>query len=297
MDSKMLFLVNPNAGKGEIRRLGFDCIDIFVKAGWNVQVQTTQRALQATEIIAKVGGQYDRIVCSGGDGTLNEVVSGLQLGGHQTPLGYIPAGTVNDFARSLGIPKNLIAAATLAVNGTLSGIDIGRFGQRYFTYIAAFGAFTDVAYNTPQPVKNVLGRAAYVLEGVKSVPNIKSYKMRIETEHEVHEGNYVYGMISNSTSVAGIKELSPHDVEMDDGLFEVLLVSLPKNAAQWQRALFELTNPEQEWSYVKRFKAAKIAIKSEDAAPWTLDGEYGGRLHKIDVVNCPQALHIFTKPE
>ena len=297
MNQKLLFIVNPHAGKGAIQNSALGCIDTFVKAGFDVTVYTTQKPHDATNIVVHRAAQFDRIVCAGGDGTLNEVVSGLLQNGYRTPLGYIPAGTVNDFASSLGIPKHPLEAAQIAATGVIQNVDIGRFAQRNFCYIAAFGAFTNVSYTTPQAQKNLLGRTAYILEGIKSLPLLKPYHIRIETKcGQVIEDELIYGMVSNATSIGGFKELTPHDVRMDDGLFEVVLIRQPKNPLEWQAVFNELIQPKENSKFILRCKASQLQVFSEEDISWTLDGEFGGTTKKVEIFNKYHALHILTAP-
>lgn len=291
---KMLFVINPNAGKGEIKQHALSCIDQFVRAGYEVEVYTTQKQRDAADIVRERASEFDRIVCSGGDGTLNEVVSGMMEGGHRTAVGYIPAGTVNDFATSLGIPKTPTQAASLCVSGEPFSVDIGRFGDRFFNYIAAFGAFTEVSYRTSQDIKNLLGRVAYILNGVKELPQIKPIPMEIHCDDRVLTGEFVYGMVSNTTTVGGFKGLTAQDVQMDDGLFEVLLVRLPKNVSEWQQALTELSQPDSEWNFVTRFSANKIRFVSQEEVSWTLDGEFGGKHTQVDIETIHPGLDILV---
>lgn len=291
---KLLFVVNPNAGKGAIRQHVLGCIDQFVRAGYQVEVYTTQKQRDAADIVRDRAGEFDRIVCSGGDGTLNEVISGLREGGHQTVVGYIPAGTVNDFATSLGIPKTPLQAAALCVSGEPFQVDIGRFGDRYFSYVAAFGAFTDVSYMTRQESKNVLGRTAYLLEGIKELPQIKPISMTVVSQDHVISGDFVYGMVSNTTTVGGFKGLTARNVQMDDGLFEVVLIRMPKSVAEWQQAFTELAQPESEWTFIQRFATQKITFTSQTDVAWTLDGEYGGKPEKVEIEAIHPGIHILV---
>ncbi|MBQ8144708.1 MAG: YegS/Rv2252/BmrU family lipid kinase [Butyricicoccus sp.] len=291
---KLLFVINPNAGKGEIRQHALACVDQFVRAGYQVEVYTTQKQRDAADIVKERAGEFDRIVCSGGDGTLNEMISGIMEGGHQTTLGYIPAGTVNDFATSLGIPKLPPQAAALCVSGEPFTVDIGRFGDRYFNYIAAFGAFTEVSYQTSQEIKNLLGRVAYLLQGVKELPQIKPIPMTVAAGDRVLEGEFIYGMVSNTTTVGGFKGLTANDVQMDDGLFEVMLVRLPKNVAEWQQALTELSQPETDWNFIIRFSTDKLRFVSQEPVPWTLDGEFGGMQTEVNVETIHPGIRILV---
>lgn len=291
---KMLFLINPNAGKGEIKQNALACVDRFVRAGYQVEVYTTQKQRDAADVVLERAGEFDRIVCSGGDGTLNEVISGVMEGNHKNVLGYIPAGTVNDFATSLGIPKVFAQAADLCVNGEPFDVDVGRFGERYFNYVAAFGAFTEVSYRTSQDIKNLLGRVAYLLNGVKELPQIKPIPMDIICDDHELSGEFVYGMVSNTTIVGGFKGLTAQDVRMDDGLFEVVLIRLPKSVAEWQQALNELSQPETEWSYIIRFSTNKIRFISKEPVAWTLDGEFGGKQTQVDIETIHPGVRILV---
>ncbi len=295
MPRKLLFVINPNAGKGTINEKALSCIDLFVRSGFDVTVYTTQKTWDATRIVQERAGEFDRIVCSGGDGTLNEVVSGLVEGGHKVPLGYIPAGTVNDFASSLFIPKQVMEAAKMAAGEDCQTVDIGQFGRRHFCYVAAFGAFTNVSYTTPQAQKNLLGRTAYILEGIKSLPSVKPYEIRIETDEGlVIEDEFIYGMISNATSIGGFKELTPHDVRMDDGLFEVVLVRQPKTPMEWQNVFNDLIQPKDDSKFLMRFKTPGLRVSSSHEISWTLDGEFGGKMKEVHISNQYQALTILS---
>ena len=228
---KMIFVFNPRSGKEQIRSKLLDILDIFTKYGYEVSVYVTQKPLDAMQIVSRRGRGRSLVVCSGGDGTLNEVVSGLMTieEGKRPVLGYIPSGSTNDYASSIGISKNMKKAALDAVSGGTTAVDVGRFGEdRYFVYVAAFGAFTEVSYSTPQEAKNLLGHQAYMLEAVKRVTNLKAYRMKFEWEDKVLEDEFIIGMITNTISIGGFKGLVGLDVALDDGEFEVLLVRKPR---------------------------------------------------------------------
>lgn len=295
MQNRLLFVINPHAGKGAIREDALACIDCFIQAGYDVTVHITQGTQDATRIVRERACEFDRIVCSGGDGTLNEVVAGLLDSGVKTPLGYIPAGTVNDFASSLRIPRQPLAAAELAVSGQPYAVDIGRFGNRCFCYIAAFGAFTDVSYTTPQTNKNLLGRTAYILEAIKALPAIKPYHIKVQAGTQQIEGDFIYGMVTNATSVGGFKELAPADVQMDDGVFEVVLLQQPKKPLEWQQVFNEFIQPQKDSKYLLRLKASHIQIQCDEAMPWTLDGEFGGKHNTVEIRNEFHALSILVR--
>lgn len=257
---KLLWIVNPHAGRGALSGKVLLCIDVFQKAGYEVTLHTTTGAQDATRIAQEQAPQYDRIVCAGGDGTLNEVIAGLMQCEVRPPLGYIPAGTTNDFASSIAIPKNdAVAAAKIAAGDRLHALDIGRFGERYFNYIAAFGLFTEVSYATPQQSKNIFGRAAYLMEGVKSLTNIKTHRLRVTSAEQTIEDDFIYGMVSNTVSVAGFKAIGSDDVRLDDGLYEVLLVYPFENPIELQWLINDLLTRNVESTRFSYFCTSHIS--------------------------------------
>ncbi len=292
MAKKMLFIYNPKAGKGQIRNHLSDIIDVLVKGGYEVTAYPTQYAGDAIRAAQEKAKRYDCVVCSGGDGTLDEVVTGIMRSSKIVPVGYIPAGSTNDFANSLKLPRNMVEAARVVVEGDLFHCDIGSFNQDNFVYIAAFGLFTDVSYETKQEYKNVLGHMAYILEGMKRLPSIKSYQMRITGEDLEIEGDFIFGMITNSMSVGGFKRITGKYVELNDGLFEVTLIKRPTNPIELNQILTDLVNRNIDTSQMYCFKTASLHIESQEEIPWTLDGEFGGRHTLVDVVNCRELLQI-----
>lgn len=295
MKKKMLFVYNPRAGKGLIKSKLSDVVDVFVKAGYEVIIHPTQKARDAYEQVCKYIDQVDVIACSGGDGTLDEVVSGMMACEKDLPVCYIPAGSTNDFANSLFIPKDMVQAAGMLADGKLYGCDIGKFNQGTFAYIAAFGLFTDVAYETNQDIKNVLGHVAYVLEGMKRLFEIKSYEMTIRSGDLEYDGDYIFGMITNSRSVGGFKHLTGKHVDMNDGLFEVTLIKRPKNPIELQEIIGSLLIAEDNTDLIHSFKTSSISIESKEEVPWTLDGEFGGSHTIVEIRNLHQALKIYLE--
>lgn len=296
MSKRMLFVLNPRAGKGLIKNKLLEIVDIFVKAGYEVIVRPTQQAQDAYEQVIKYIEQVDLIVCSGGDGTLDEVVTGLMESSLDMPIGYIPAGSTNDFANSLFIPKNMIKAARAIVEGELYRCDVGRLNDSTFAYIAAFGLFTDVAYETDQDLKNILGHVAYMLEGMKRLFDVKSYFISVEKENgEILEGDFIYGMITNSRSVGGFKNLTGKNVDMDDGYFEVTLIHHPKNPLELQEIMTSILMAEDNSGLIDTFKARKLVMHSSEPITWTLDGEYGGEYQDIEIENLHQAMQIYVE--
>ena len=293
---KILFIFNPRSGKAQIRNKLMDILDIFAKAGYELSVHVTQRTGDAMEAAAAYGDRVDLVVCSGGDGTLNETISGLMKLDHIPDLGYIPAGSTNDFASSLKISKSMVKAAEAAVFGEPYPIDIGCFcGDRHFVYIAAFGAFTEVSYLTPQDKKNVLGHQAYMLEGMKSLASIKSYEMRIECDELTLEGEFIFGMITNTMSVGGFKGLVTQDVALDDGEFEVLLIRTPKTPLDLTNIINYMFLKEEPNEYVHKFRTRSLRILSEEPIDWVLDGEFGGTRREVNIINLRKRIRIMRK--
>lgn len=292
---RMLFIVNPRAGKARVRYAFLDIVDIFVKAGWQVEVHTTQEALDAMNTAKIRGKDMDMIVCSGGDGTLSETISGMMQLDTPPILGYIPAGSTNDFAASLKIPSNMKKAAENVVSGTAYPVDIGYFcEERNFVYVAGFGMFTEVSYMTPQEKKNLLGHQAYMLEGMKSLTNIKSYAMTLESEEMALEGDFIFGMVTNTISVGGFKGLVKKDVALNDGLFEVLMIRMPKTALELKNILSSMILKEEMNEYVYRFKTSWLKITSQEPVDWVLDGEFGGARTQVEIANLRRKIQIMT---
>lgn len=294
---KMLFIYNPNSGMGLLKPKLSDVLDIFVKGGYEVTVYPTQKYHDAVRKMGEYEEQYDLVACSGGDGTLDEVVTGMMKREDKVPIGYIPAGTTNDFASSLHISKNMLEAADTVVNGVPFACDVGEFNEDYFVYIAAFGLFTDVSYETKQSMKNVLGHLAYILEGTKRIFNIPSYRIKVTHDGETIEDEFIYGMVTNSRSVGGFKGITGKNVVFDDGKFEVTLFKTPRNPMELNEILGALAlrkiNPKRMYS----FKTNEVHFETEEEILWTLDGEFGGVHEEVVVKDCQKALEIMVKPE
>ena len=288
----LLFILNPNAGKGEIRSKAVRILQLFSSAGYDVLVSPTSRAGEIPEIIQRRANGVDLVVCCGGDGTLNETVAGLMKLDPRPPLGYLPAGTVNDFASSLGISKDLEGAAQAVLSGSPVDVDIGRFGEQYFTYVAAFGAFTEVSYQTPQQSKNVFGRTAYVLEGLKRLTSLKSYQASIEYDSGTCQGDYLFGMISNSSSVGGLKLLDDAQISMNDGMFEVILIQKPDSLTEMQQVINAVLLHDYSSPLITAFRTSNLTVSCENETPWTLDGEFGGAPEKVEIENLHLALRV-----
>ena len=290
---KLLFVYNPHSGKGLIKNKLCEILDIFAKAGYEMTVCPTQHAMDGYDKVCEADGKYDLIVCSGGDGTLNEVISAVMTHRMAKPkIGYIPAGSTNDFAKSLGIPKDMVKAAKLISNDNSFLCDVGVMNERFFNYVAAFGAFTDVSYKTPQSMKNVLGHQAYIVESLKSLSKIKAYNMKVTCNDITITGNYIYGMVANSKSVGGMKGITGKNILLDDGLFEVILVREAKNPLESQQIVAGLFSKNQDSPMVDRFKASKVIFESDKSISWTLDGEYADDHQLVEIDVCPKAINI-----
>ena len=285
MSKRLLFVFNPISGKGQIKYKLFDIIQLFVKSGYCVEIYPTQKKGEATEIIYKRSEEFDKIVISGGDGTLNECVNGLlKIDGKKRPvIGYIPTGTANDFSSNLKIPKRMTKAADIAINGNPFTCDIGNFADRNFLYVAAFGAFTNVAYETPQQNKNYLGHLAYLMEGIKNLANLKSYNIKIKAKECCCEGEFIFGMASNTNYVAGLKTDLKLDTSLNDGLFEVFLIKKPANIIDVQLIVSDIVTQNFSDERFCVFKTEKAEFGFDKEVDWTLDGEYGGKHKKVEI--------------
>lgn len=296
---KKLFLVmNPCSGKKRANKVLAEIIDVFNRADYEVTAYMTAARGDATRAAAERAADFDRIVCIGGDGTLNEVIAGLHEVGQQTPIGYIPAGSTNDFANSLGLPKDLLDAARLAATGVPRKLDIGSFNGRCFSYVASFGAFTRTSYATPQGMKNALGHVAYLLAGAKELTSIRSTHMRfVLADGTSFEDDYIFGAISNSTSVAGLLTLSPDLVDLNDGLFELLLIRKPHSLLELSDCVLALTTQEYHTPMLTMVSTGRVEIDCPSELDWTLDGEYAaGQAHCV-VENLHDAIRVIVRPK
>ena len=294
---KLLLILNPCSGKKKASHALADVVNVFNRGGYDVTVYITAARGDATKVVAQRAPEFDLVVCAGGDGTFNETISGLLAGGHDTPIGYLPAGSTNDFASSLHLSKNLVEAARDIVEGTPRRLDVGRFNDRYFSYVASFGAFTRASYATSQNVKNALGHLAYILSGIKELAYIRSRRLRFTLDDgRVLEDEYIFGAISNSTSVAGILTLSEDLVDMNDGVFELLLVRKPENLLELNDCVLALTTQDYHTPMLTFTSARSVEIEAPEDMDWTLDGEREqGRAH-CRAENLHDAIRIVTRP-
>lgn len=291
---KMLFVYNPHAGKARIRGQVTDILNQFIAAEYRVEIYVTQCVGDATEAVKRFGPEFDRVVCSGGDGTLNEVISGLmQIPEEERPvLGYIPAGTTNDFSTSLRLPGNMAEAAAVAAQKEPISVDVGSVNDGYFTYTFGFGAFTDVSYETPQEMKRVLGHPAYLLEGLRSLSELKPTHLTVTWEGEKIEDDFLLGLVTNSESVAGMTGVWGDDVLLDDGMFEMTLIRMPKNLLEWANLPTAFLTKLTFSDLLVRAKTTEVRFHAEQDVKWVKDGEFGGLFRDAQVKVVPRAISI-----
>ncbi len=289
---KLLFIANLRSGRAQIRPLLGDILETFVRVGYEVSVHITQCQGDAEVVARERAATVDRIVCSGGDGTLDEVVSGVMQSGCTVPVGYIPAGSTNDFASSVGISKDMIKAAEAACGGRLFPCDVGRFNDGHFIYVAAFGMFTEVSYQTPQEMKNIFGHAAYVIEGMRQLADIPVFRMEVEWNGQRVYDDFIYGMVTNAKTVGGFSGLIAPPVDLSDGRFEVTLIRLPRTPMDWNEVITYLTGARESTEMIVSFQTSEVSFAARERVPWTLDGEAGGAHAQVEIRSLCQALNL-----
>ena len=294
---KLLLLVNPNAGQRRVNKLLTEVIGVFNEGGCEVTVFLTTGPGSGIRIVEDRAKDYDLVVCAGGDGTLNETITGILRSGADCPIGYIPCGSTNDFAATLKLSTDIVQAARDIMLGKPEEYDLGRWGDRYFTYIASFGAFTRVSYSTPQNLKNALGHLAYVLSGITELPQIRSIPMRLELDGEIVEGKYLFGAVSNSTSVGGVITLDPHLVDLRDGKFEVILVRLPRDPAELAQCITALQNHTYDSAAITFRSVSSLTVHQDPSLVWTLDGERAEGAEEIHIENLHRAIRLVRRQE
>lgn len=292
---KLLLIVNPCSGKAKMRTELLRVVEILSSADYLVTVYPTKARDDAKKFISHLkSNKYSLIVVCGGDGTLNEVISGLMLAKIDCPIGYIPSGTLNEWSTGLKIKKVIKDAAKDIIGGKEVSLDIGKFGDKYFSYTASFGAFTSASYTTPQDVKNVLGQAAYFFEGVKSLSNIKPMHLKFAFDGKEIEGDFLFGAISNSFSVGGIVKYEQNKVALNDGLFEVLLIRNPENILKLQPLIDGIIRQDFEREGMEFFSTSKLTVTTDEDIAWTLDGEFFEGAPEIEITNINNAIRFIV---
>ena len=292
---RLLLIINLYSGKGQVKNYLAGIIDCLNKAGYIVTVQMTQRAKHATELAAQYGADYDVIVCSGGDGTLSEVLNGIMtIPEEKRPkIGYIPAGSTNDFAASIGLPSTMNECAELIARGNFQPVDVGLFQENsYFVYVCAFGAFTEISWNTPQKEKNALGHNAYILEGIKQFSGLKTYHVSFEIDGEEFVTDCVYAMVYNALSVGGFKNLGGQEVKLDDGKLNMMIVSKPENPVDFSFLVADLVSRNPNSRFITTYEVTKVHAECDTDVDWVLDGEYGGSHRTADIQAVKHGMNI-----
>ena len=289
----MLLIVNPRSGRMKMKPALLDVIEIFSAAGYDVTVYPTKAPLDAARKAEACAADFSTIVCCGGDGTLNEVITGVMNSGCKPFIGYIPSGTLNEWSSGLKISKNITMAANDIVNGKVVPLDIGRFDDKYFSYTASFGAFTEASYSAPQDVKNLLGQMAYLFEGMKSLGNIKPIDMSFEIEGKEVSGPFLFGAVSNSLSVGGIVKYNQGSVTLNDGLFEIMLIRNPENLMQLQSLISAVLNRNYDNPYIEFYHVSSVTVRGAKDIAWTLDGEKAVSRDTFTISNLHQAVDFY----
>ena len=290
---KMLFVINPYAGMRKASKMLPEILAVFNRVDYDVRVYVTAGQGDAVAAVEKMAPGMDLVVCCGGDGTFNETLSGVLRADLQIPIGYIPAGSTNDFASSLKLSSDCLEAARNIVEGTADPYDVGSFGDRYFSYVASFGAFTKASYATPQNAKNLLGHLAYVLEGMQELPQIRKHRVKLTLDSgEVLEDEYIFGAICNATSVGGIMTLDPGLVDLQDGKFEVLLIRAPKTLQEISECLLAVQKQQYNSAMMTFCSASRITVEADPEMPWSLDGEKEEGRALVEIRNLQKRIAI-----
>lgn len=295
MSQSIPLIANFTSGRGRCATQIHEVIRAFAAKGYGTDVHITSRRGHATELAMEYASA-GVVACAGGDGTLNEVITGLmRLSEDERPLlGYIPCGSTNDFAATLGLPSDMAKSAQRIMEMNPITLDVGRYQDRFFSYVASFGAFTEASYSTPQDMKNALGHFAYVIEGVRSLQSLRPYAMRFEADGQVYEGDYLFGAISNSTSIAGMVKLDEELVKLNDGLLELLLIRYPQSLDELGRVAISLNMQNYDHPAITLVQARKIIVSNPDHTPFTLDGEYGSDEERIEIENVHHAIRLLA---
>jgi YegS/Rv2252/BmrU family lipid kinase len=292
---KMLFIMNPYAGTRKANRYLADILTMFNRAGYTVITHMTAGPGDGAEIARQLAPEMDVVVCCGGDGTFNEVINGVLRSGADTPIGYIPAGSTNDFAASLRLPTNVLQAARDIVEGAPRHYDVGQFGDRYFAYVASFGTFTRSSYATPQSVKNALGHTAYILESIQELSQLRKTHVRLELDDGILEDDFIFGAVSNSTSIGGILTLDPKQVDMRDGKFELLLVRAPRDLLEISECIRALQTQKYNCAMITFRSTTHVRVLDGTEIVWTLDGERQDGMETVDIFNRHHAIRLIQK--
>ena len=291
---RVLILINPNSGKKNSKESVLDALNMFSANNYQMEIYLSQKPMDVTRYIEENGERFDVVAVFGGDGTLNEATNGLMKLKHKPIISYFPTGTMNDFGTNFGLTNDMKQCANIACAGHIESFDVGKMNSRYFNYVAGFGAFCNVSYETKQELKKQIGNLAYIIKALHEIPNLHPYHVKMNLDGEVFEKDLMFGLIINGNRVAGFEMVEQADNTFKDGLFDIILVEHTPNPLELYNYPLGVLHPELNMKYVERYQAKAIIIESQEKLAWTLDGEEGEETLVACVENISQALQIYA---
>lgn len=291
---KVLVLINPNSGKKNSKESVLDALNVFSANNYQMEIYLSQKPMDVTRYIEENGERFDVVAVFGGDGTLNEATNGLMKLKHKPVISYFPTGTMNDFGTNFGLTNDMKQCATVSCAGNIESFDVGKMNSRYFNYVAGFGAFCNVSYETKQELKKQIGNMAYIIKALHEIPNLHPYHVKMNLDGKVFEKDLMFGLIINGNRVAGFEMVEQADNTFKDGLFDIILVEHTPNPLELYNYPLGVLHPELNMKYVERYQAKSIIIESQEKLAWTLDGEEGEETLVARVENISQALQIYA---
>lgn len=291
---KVLVLINPNSGKKNSKESVLDALNLFSANNYQMEIYLSQKPMDVTRYIEENGERFDVVAVFGGDGTLNEATNGLMKLKHKPVISYFPTGTMNDFGTNFGLTNDMKQCANIACVGHIESFDVGKMNSHYFNYVAGFGAFCNVSYETKQELKKQIGNLAYIIKAIHEIPNLHPYHVKMNLDGKVFEKNLMFGLIINGNRVAGFEMVEQADNTFKDGLFDIILVEHTPNPLELYNYPLGVLHPELNMKYVERYQAKSIIIESQEKLAWTLDGEEGEEILVARVENISQALQIYA---
>lgn len=292
---KVLVLINPNSGKKNSKESVLDALNVFSANNYQMEIYLSQKPMDVTHYIEENGERFDVVAVFGGDGTLNEATNGLMKLKHKPVISYFPTGTMNDFGTNFGLTNDMKQCANIACAGHIESFDVGKINSRYFNYVAGFGAFCNVSYETKQELKKQIGNLAYIIKAIHEIPNLHPYYVKMNLDGKVFEKDLMFGLIINGNRVAGFEMVEQADNTFKDGLFDIILVEHTPNPLELYNYPLGVLHPELNMKYVERYQAKSIIIESQEKLAWTLDGEEGEETLVARVENISQALQIYAR--
>lgn len=291
---KVLVLINPNSGKKNSKESVLDVLNVFSANNYQMEIYLSQKPMDVTHYIEENGERFDVVAVFGGDGTLNEATNGLMKLKHKPVISYFPTGTMNDFGTNFGLTNDMKQCANIACVGHIESFDVGKINSRYFNYVAGFGAFCNVSYETKQELKKQIGNLAYIIKAIHEIPNLHPYHVKMNLDGKVFEKDLMFGLIINGNRVAGFEMVEQADNTFKDGLFDIILVEHTPNPLELYNYPLGVLHPELNMKYVERYQAKSIIIESQEKLAWTLDGEEGEETLVASIENISQALQIYA---